>query len=97
MKQRIPRKHNLVLAVLHEIADAVLRVARRVQRLDGNAADAEGLAVLGGLGHFGAVLAADYLEGLAEGGELVGLVDADGEGKGGISRFLRCRRRGPSG
>ena len=71
MKQGIPRKHDLVLPVLHEVADAVLRVARRVQRLDGNAADAEGLAVLGGLGYFRAVLAADYVEGLVDGGELI--------------------------
>ena len=30
MEQSIPRKHNLVVAVLHEEANAVLGMARRV-------------------------------------------------------------------
>jgi hypothetical protein len=66
VEQRIPRKHDLVVAVLHEEADAVLGVARRVQRLDGDAAYVEGLAVLGRPRHLLAVLSADDLEGLAE-------------------------------
>lgn len=70
MKKSIPCKHHLVLAVLHEEADAVLGVTRRVQGLDGDAADVEGLAVLWCLGYFFAVLAADDLEGLAKLGEL---------------------------
>lgn len=59
MEQRIPRKHHLVVAVLHEKADAVLSVARRVQGLDSNAANVEGLVVLRCPRHFLAVLAAD--------------------------------------
>lgn len=66
VKQSIPRKHNLVVAVLHEEADAVLGMARRMQRLDGNVADVEGRAVRGCLGYLLAVLAADDLEGLVE-------------------------------
>jgi hypothetical protein len=72
VEQRVPGKHNLFVAVLHEPADAVLRVARRVQRLDGDAADGEGVAVLGRLGDFLAVLAADDVDFAAEGGELRG-------------------------
>jgi hypothetical protein len=70
VEESIPRKHDLVVPVLHEEADAVLGVARRVQRLDGDAADVERLAVLGRLGYLPAVLAADDLEGLAEFREL---------------------------
>lgn len=70
MEERIPRKHNLVVAILHEEADAVLGVAGRVQRLDGDAANVERLAVLGRLGNDLAVRAADDLEGLAQVGEL---------------------------
>ena len=70
MEESVPRKHDPVIAVLHEEADAVLGVARRVQRLDGDAANVERLAVLGRLGYLIAVLAADHLEGLAEFREL---------------------------
>ncbi len=66
MEQSIPRKHDLVVAVLHEEADAVLGVARRVKRLDHNAADVEGRAMRGCLGHLLAVLAANDLERLVE-------------------------------
>lgn len=72
MKQRVPGKHNLFVAVLHEIADAVLRVARRVQRLDGDAADGKGVAVHRHHVDFLAVLAADDFDVAAEGGELHG-------------------------
>lgn len=65
MEESIPRKHDLVVAVLHEEADAVLGVAGRVQRLDGDAANVERVAVLGRLGYLFAVLAADYFK-LAE-------------------------------
>lgn len=30
MEERIPCEHDLVVAILHEVADAVLGVARRV-------------------------------------------------------------------
>ena len=66
MEQSIPRKHDLVVAVLHEEADAVLGVARRVKRLDHNAANVEGRAMCRCLGHLLAVLAADDLERLVE-------------------------------
>lgn len=65
MEQRVAREHDLVAAVLHEPADAVLRVARRVEALDGDVADLEALAVARRLGHCLAVLAADD-------GELIG-------------------------
>jgi hypothetical protein len=65
VKESISRKHSLVLAILHEEADAVLGVAGRVQRLDGDAANVERVAVLRRLGYLFAVLAADYFE-LAE-------------------------------
>ena len=70
VEQGIPRKHDLVVAVLHEEADAVLSVARRVQRLDGDAADVECLVVFRCLGHLLAVLAANDVKALAELGEL---------------------------
>jgi hypothetical protein len=47
-------------------------VARRVQRLDGDAANVEGLAVFGRPRHLLAVLAADDFEGLAQFRELSG-------------------------
>jgi hypothetical protein len=73
VKQGVAGKHDLVVAVLHKEADAVLGVAGGVQGLDRDAADVEGLAVLGRPGHLLAVLAADDLEGLAELGELGGV------------------------
>lgn len=45
VEQRVAREDDLVRAVLHEPADAVLRMARRVQALDGDAADLEARAV----------------------------------------------------
>lgn len=71
VEQSIARKHDLVVAVLHKEADAVLGVTRRVQGLDGDAANVEGLAVFWRFGYLLAVLAADDLEGLAELRELV--------------------------
>lgn len=99
MKQRVSGKHDLFVAVLHEIADAVLRVARRVQRLDGDAADGEGVAVLGRHVDFLAVLAADDVDVTAEGGELGGgLVGGMvWRGWGGGLRVRCCLLRGPSG
>ena len=67
MEQRIAREDDLVVAVLHKVADAVLGVARRVQRLDADVLpDGKGLAVAGRLGHLLAVLAADDVEGQAQ-------------------------------
>jgi len=59
MEQRVAREHDLVPVVLHEPADAVLRVARRVEALDGDVANLEALAVARRLGYGFAVLAAD--------------------------------------
>jgi len=72
VEQRVPGKYNLFIAVLHKPADAVLRVARRVQRLNGDATDREGVTVLGRLSDLLAVLAADDVDFAAEGGELRG-------------------------
>lgn len=66
MEECVPGEHNLVITVLHQIADAVLGMAWGVQRLDGDVANAEGLAVLRRLGHLLAILPADHLEFLAE-------------------------------
>lgn len=62
MEQGVTRKDDLVAVVLHEPADAVLRVAWRVETLDVDIANLEALAVTGRLGHCFAVLAADYGE-----------------------------------
>lgn len=66
VEEGISGEDSLITAVLHEPADAVLSVAGRVQRLDGDAAEVEGLAVGGGAGYFLAVLAADDVEGLVK-------------------------------
>lgn len=59
-EQCVTREHSSVIAVLHEVADAVLRMARCIQRSDLDAlADFKGLAVLGRLGDCVAILAAD--------------------------------------
>ena len=70
-EERVAGKLSLARLVLHEEADAVLRVARRVHRLHRDAAQLERLAVLGRLGHALAVLAADDVElGRAQLGQL---------------------------
>lgn len=46
MEESISRKHNLVVAILHEPANAVLGVARCVERLDCDASNVKRLAVL---------------------------------------------------
>lgn len=52
-------KDGLVLAILEQVTDAVLSVARSVQGLDLDASDVEDFAVCGYLGHLGAVPSAD--------------------------------------
>lgn len=59
VEERVTSEDDLVLAVLREPADAVLRVAGRVQALDRDAAELETLAVGGSLGRRLAVPAAD--------------------------------------
>lgn len=72
MEKRITSKHDLVVPILHEPAYAILRMAGRMQSLDGDAADVETFAVGRGLVHLVAVLAADDFEvGEAEGGALL--------------------------
>lgn len=71
MEKRIPSKHDLVIPILHKPAYAILGVARRMQSLDGDAADVETFAVGRGLVHLLTVSAADNFEiGEAEGGAL---------------------------
>ena len=54
-------KHGAVIAILEQIADAVLSVAGCVKCFDFDVvADGESLAMFGGLGDFGTVFAADY-------------------------------------
>lgn len=66
-KQSITGEDNLVVSILHEVADTVLCVAGRVQRLNGDAlSDLEDFAVCRGPGDRLAILAADDRE-LAEG------------------------------
>lgn len=58
-EEGITGEDGLVVAVLHEPADAVLGVARRVEGLDGDTANVEGGSVGGRLGHALALLASD--------------------------------------
>lgn len=59
MEQRIARKDDLVVAVLHEPADTVLGVAWRVQALDGDAPQLEAVTVGRRLRHAIALFSAD--------------------------------------
>lgn len=101
-EQRVAREHGAFVRglVLHEVADRVLRVARRVQRRDGDVfPDGEDLAVLRRAGHGGAVLAADDGELGGEGGEelfvparvvvVVVRVDDGGEVDGAVHALLQ--------
>lgn len=63
-KQGIACENSLVVAILKEIADAVLGVAGRVQCLDLDAADRELLAVLGSLGDLCAVFTTNDWDGV---------------------------------
>lgn len=75
MEQSISREHNLVITVLHEIADTVLCVAGCVEGLDIDAANLELLSVGRGPGYFLTVFTSDDLEGRASKvGELFGIV-----------------------
>jgi hypothetical protein len=66
VEKRVPGEDNLVIPVLHEIADAVLGMAWRMQRLYGNVADIERLAMFRRLCDLLTILPSDYLQGLAE-------------------------------
>lgn len=66
-EERVPRKHDALpfVCVLEEEADAVLRVARRVQRGDLDAfTERKGRLVRWRRGDMGAVAAADYWDGV---------------------------------
>jgi hypothetical protein len=58
-EERIASEDGLIAAVLHEVADAVLRVTRSVHAFDGDAAQLEGLAMLRRLCDAITILAAD--------------------------------------
>jgi hypothetical protein len=62
VEESVACEDDLVVAILHEPADAVLRVARSVQGLDGNAAETETLTVAWRLGHLLAVFASEDLQ-----------------------------------
>lgn len=60
-EERIAREDDLLVPILHEPADAVLRVARRMQRCDCDVlADLEGLVMLWYPGHGLAVFPSNY-------------------------------------
>lgn len=59
MEQCIARKDDLVVAVLHEPADAVLGMAWGIQALDGDAPQLEAVAVGRCLRHAVALFSAD--------------------------------------
>ena len=59
VEQRVAGEHDLLVAILREPADAVLRVAGRVEALDSDGPDVETLAVRRGLGDGLAVLSPD--------------------------------------
>lgn len=86
--------------LLHEPADAVLRVARRVKARGFDAADLDLLAVGGRKGHAFRVLACPD-GGLGIEGIALGVVSWKGKGNGarrvGDVRLRRCRRNGRGG
>ena len=70
-EESVAGKHGLASTILHEEADAVLSMARRMDALDGNVSNLEGLLMLGRLGHALAVCTANDVElGCTEGLEL---------------------------
>lgn len=74
-EERVAGKDGLARAVLHVVADAVLGVAGRVDRPDGNVANLKDLLVLGGLRDALAVLTANDVElGVAQFLELCAVV-----------------------
>ena len=60
VEESVACEDSFVFAVLHEPADAVLRVARCVYCFHGDTADVEALAICWGLRYAFAVFAADY-------------------------------------
>jgi hypothetical protein len=64
-EQSVTCEHYTLVSILHVVADAILRVARCVQCLDGDAiSNLELITMPGGLGNILAVLATDNLESL---------------------------------
>lgn len=91
MEEGVAGEDDLVVAVLHEPADAVLGVARRVEALDRDAADLEPIAVAGSGRDGLAVLAADDLQvGQAEFSPLHDM-SAAGFHLGGLGRSYQLR------
>ena len=62
VEKRVPRENDPLVAVLREPADAVLRVAGRVEALHGDVPELKALAIWRGLGDGLTVLAPDYGE-----------------------------------
>lgn len=75
-EQRITSKDSTIITIFEEETDAVLGMTRRVEGLHFDPADAEGLAVTGRFGNFGAVAAAD--DGDGKGLELGDWASAEG-------------------
>lgn len=62
-EQSVPSEHNTLISILHEVANAVLRVARCVQSLDRDAvSDLELLTMCRSLGDRLALLAPNHWE-----------------------------------
>jgi hypothetical protein len=61
-EERIASEDSLIAAVLHEVANTVLRVARSVHTFDGDVAQLEGLAMLGCLRDAITILATDNVQ-----------------------------------
>jgi hypothetical protein len=70
MEQRVAGKDHSLVSILHVPADAVLRVARRVQGFHQDAAKGAALVVARSPRHGVRVLACDDGEGVGEFGEL---------------------------
>jgi hypothetical protein len=67
-EESVTGKHGFASAILHEEADAVLSMARRMDALDGNVSNLEGLLMFGRLNHALTIFTANDVElGCAEG------------------------------
>jgi hypothetical protein len=58
-EQGVARKHGLIVAILHEPANAILSMAWSMQRLNSNTADIEGLSIRRSFGYCYTVNAAN--------------------------------------
>lgn len=58
-EKSVTSEHSLILAIIHEVADAVLSVAGCMHRLNADFANVEVLLMFGCCGHTFTILAAD--------------------------------------